>query len=578
MAEPEDYVIEHVVAAQAHIVGRKIKWKYRVKWEGYDSSQNSWEPDGNINSSGDDDDVLKLFWEKVDLEGRDREDVSAWKSKETIWLSDTNATEDPQYPKSRRNARPSRPPRKRTASTKGAALRATGASSPSSSPAPSTSKRKRAATDDDGDYASSSTPIKRKRPVAQTTKSEKVVKHMLAGRVSSPSIPDSEEEILVIEAKESAMVVDEPVSSRPTRQRKASTKRFDDPEMLKSLEASNTLATKASAVNGSASKSRPKPVKSKSKVGPGRSARGVDPVLLENADDALEVAEEIAGHDNVGVNIADTASAIMTPPEPPTKEKIVEELKEMAKGAAGGDEELPEYDEAQDARGATVAPDGDVTMSSVTETSAPARTAVLFPEATQNNSKPTTSGSMWSNLSRTMFTFGSANGKSSFGGLSSSFSAPSTVASTEFKLSVSPSLQIPASFKDVRASGSVFSGLGVPTISGRLYGREATEALLATLEPAGAAARVVLDAKASPREEAAFAQLFQRLEGDSMLVAVYDTGTFAFCAAPSAAVCDKLKVPASLRNYANTILAAHVNVRDVSAYADAAVKAEDVVW
>ena len=66
----------------------------------------SWEPEGNINSSGDDDDVLKLFWEKVDTEGRDREDVKAWKSKEVVWLEDSVAMEDPLFPKSRRNARP----------------------------------------------------------------------------------------------------------------------------------------------------------------------------------------------------------------------------------------------------------------------------------------------------------------------------------------------------------------------------------------------------------------------------------------------------------------------------------------
>lgn len=112
---------------------------------------------------------------------------------------------------------------------------------------------------------------------------------------------------------------------------------------------------------------------------------------------------------------------------------------------------------------------------------------------------------------------GSANGKGTFGGLSSSFTGASSPASTEFKLSVSPSFHISASFKDIRASSSVFTDLGAPTITGKLYGRDATNILLITIEPVGAAARVVLGAKAAPREEAAFAQLYQRLEGDSMV-------------------------------------------------------------
>ena len=64
-----------------------------------------WEPDGNINSSGGDDDVLAIFWSKADLDGRDRGDVKSWKRKETVWLTDEIASEDPEYPKSRRPAR-----------------------------------------------------------------------------------------------------------------------------------------------------------------------------------------------------------------------------------------------------------------------------------------------------------------------------------------------------------------------------------------------------------------------------------------------------------------------------------------
>lgn len=171
------------------------------------------------------------------------------------------------------------------------------------------------------------------------------------------------------EVKDNAMVVDEPSSSRPTRRQKATTKRFDDPELIKSIEGSGTLATKARAVNGSASKTKPKPAKSKSKskAGPGRSASGVDPMLLQNADDALEVADEIGVGNDERVNIADTATTVTAPPEPLSKEKVVEELKELAKGTAGGDEELLEYDEAQDGNNLSIVTDVDVAMPQTPE-------------------------------------------------------------------------------------------------------------------------------------------------------------------------------------------------------------------
>ncbi|VDB95230.1 unnamed protein product [Peniophora sp. CBMAI 1063] len=152
MSDQPDYTVEAVVAAQVFVVGHKLKWKYRVKWEGYDSSENTWEPAENINPSDADGDNVERFWTQAPVDGRNRVDVKAWKPKETVWLSDRLALEDPACPPQQRRVEyTSHTPRR---STTGSASRQANIVASSSSLL-STSKRKRA---DEMTLTSSSTP------------------------------------------------------------------------------------------------------------------------------------------------------------------------------------------------------------------------------------------------------------------------------------------------------------------------------------------------------------------------------------------------------------------------------------
>ena len=61
-------------------------------------------------------------------------------------------------------------------------------------------------------------------------------------------------------------------------------------------------------------------------------------------------------------------------------------------------------------------------------------------------------------------------------------------------------------------------------------------------------------------------------------VAVYGQETVVFCASQDAAFVDKLAISSTLKHFARTIVASHVRVQDVSAYAEAAGEAENVHW
>ena len=45
----EEYEVEKVIDAKQ--IGKKKKWHYLIKWKGYPTSDNSWEPEDNIQGS-----------------------------------------------------------------------------------------------------------------------------------------------------------------------------------------------------------------------------------------------------------------------------------------------------------------------------------------------------------------------------------------------------------------------------------------------------------------------------------------------------------------------------------------------
>ncbi|KDQ30537.1 hypothetical protein PLEOSDRAFT_1101525 [Pleurotus ostreatus PC15] len=63
--QPEEYHVEVITAAR---VLDTLEWEYHVKWAGYDSESDSWEPQANVESCTE---LLKRFWKHIGLDDED---------------------------------------------------------------------------------------------------------------------------------------------------------------------------------------------------------------------------------------------------------------------------------------------------------------------------------------------------------------------------------------------------------------------------------------------------------------------------------------------------------------------------
>jgi len=70
----EPYEVEYILQARLTKArkSRRKEWRYLIKWLGYGSLYNSWEPEKNFQEGN----MIDQFWKNVDLDGRDRNDLS----------------------------------------------------------------------------------------------------------------------------------------------------------------------------------------------------------------------------------------------------------------------------------------------------------------------------------------------------------------------------------------------------------------------------------------------------------------------------------------------------------------------
>ncbi|KAH9043145.1 hypothetical protein EDB85DRAFT_1913785 [Lactarius pseudohatsudake] len=162
MATPE-YEVESILKAKVFMRGKKMGWKFYVKWKGYEDADNTWEPFKSFEDSGEG--IVDRFWERVDIKGRDVDSIEGWTNGEEVF---------PTGPPRRRG----RPPLKKDKPTSAAERPSKGttndAKRPLQSPEPETpSKRKRVGTS-------------RGRTGVRSTQKDR--------RVSHTPVPDSQSE------------------------------------------------------------------------------------------------------------------------------------------------------------------------------------------------------------------------------------------------------------------------------------------------------------------------------------------------------------------------------------------------
>ncbi|KAH8116800.1 hypothetical protein DFH11DRAFT_1132613 [Phellopilus nigrolimitatus] len=82
----KDYEVERILkAVVSYKHGRKIQWKYYVKWKGYNDKDNTWEPSESFDQSPA---LIRNFWKKVDTEGREVTSARSFKRGEELFPRD----------------------------------------------------------------------------------------------------------------------------------------------------------------------------------------------------------------------------------------------------------------------------------------------------------------------------------------------------------------------------------------------------------------------------------------------------------------------------------------------------------
>ncbi|KAH9005245.1 hypothetical protein EDB86DRAFT_2882438 [Lactarius hatsudake] len=82
MATPE-YEVESILRAKVFMRGKKMGWKFYVKWKGYEDADNTWEPFKSFENSGEG--IVDRFWERVDTKGRDVDSIEGWTNGEEVF-------------------------------------------------------------------------------------------------------------------------------------------------------------------------------------------------------------------------------------------------------------------------------------------------------------------------------------------------------------------------------------------------------------------------------------------------------------------------------------------------------------
>ncbi|KAI0035933.1 hypothetical protein K488DRAFT_82545 [Vararia minispora EC-137] len=602
MPKEEQYEVENIIKAKAFKNGKKLQWKYFIKWKNYPEEHNSWEPESCLRGGADA--TLAKFWERANPDKRDRADPSQFKHGTEVY--------------------PTGPPRGRTK----AKTRAPVASSePEEEPVPSSSsgRRKRPRGPTTSESPATRKRAKQLRPEAPRTTSEKAVARLLvsedaSGPPQSPSIPDSEEEQLKLpEPDEDGVMnvddpapVEEPHAAMPHLRRSSarSVKRMDETMLERSV--GGAISAKARALQAASEKASGSSPSRMRKPGPGRSSEGLANTTLltgskgglksvrtkkpssqtigEAVEEILEVADllnsDVAPIDSTmtGAGTSDIELRI----QPPTGK----ELLELA-GAKDGAEDLADFDEV-----AAPLPQENETTETVAPESGPNTPIIFSPSVPigSTGSAPGTSLSRWGGWPGTIFNswvsalpslptsllgFGSGRSARLDDKNGVETSAP-TQALNELSLSVTPSLSIPLTMHDFHPptdlENSSLDNVAPAVIPGKLYSQSAAMKLLSTLEVGGASARIALDVKASPSEQMMFDRLREQLEAGSLFVAVFGNETLAFCSARNKPLADKLAIPASPRDREQTVLVSHVFVKNVDAYIETAVEGESVRW
>ncbi|KAH9951478.1 hypothetical protein B0H21DRAFT_888396 [Amylocystis lapponica] len=147
-------------------------------------------------------------------------------------------------------------------------------------------------------------------------------------------------------------------------------------------------------------------------------------------------------------------------------------------------------------------------------------------------------------------------------------------------LSLDSAVSLPVILLDVHPRGSFLDRLGKQSRGppGKFYRDKFALDLLDSLRVEGSAARLSLDPEADERQKEHFKRFCTRLKEAELFLEMAGTALVAMCSSENQVLGQKLGMPSTLVGLADGVLVAHVEIVGYSAYADAAIHADDVRW
>jgi len=580
-----EYEVECVVKAKVFMKGKKMGWKFYVKWKGYEHTDNTWEPFKSFESCGEE--IIQRFWDRVDTKDRDVDSIEGWTNGEEVY--------------------PMGPPRRKNKTTPKKSEQANTRSSGDEHPIPggsangTTTKRPLEHTESQGSS-------KRKRASSSRRKSDTQLTRR-SRRETHPQVPDSDPEREMFMDTSPSMAANDMLVG------------LDASGQVEELDLGNPVPSSASGQPEETRRHPSLPLSSRvsnhveSQPSTQTTANEINPSLLSGphleVDQPIELdAPQMPGAKNGTKGIKGRNASLLTFNK---KKGALETLKRNrpvrdSQAVADAEQvlELPEFTSA--AFGSTSfhsgpsigtpLQDGDGNAAAAEQTSHDdAGTRLLLADyEEQDQPCPASPSFELPDKMPTSISFpepssgGSSPWKRStiFGPLSTGTGLPAWATSPTLDAVVSPSnpgpfllsldnsISVPVALKDVSSEANLLPGTSGPP--GKLYTSLAATALLETLETGGPCARLVPGDTATVEQCRVFDALSTKLGEGGLFIVMASSGLLACCSSTNEDYTKKLELSTALRGLSGTVVVSHVKVANHSAFADAAAQAENVRW
>ncbi|OSC97102.1 hypothetical protein PYCCODRAFT_1419963 [Trametes coccinea BRFM310] len=149
-----------------------------------------------------------------------------------------------------------------------------------------------------------------------------------------------------------------------------------------------------------------------------------------------------------------------------------------------------------------------------------------------------------------------------------------------FNLNLDAAVSIPVTLQDVHGPASFVENLDstARNPTGKFYKDQFAFALLNSLRPQGSYARISLSEGAAEDEKKHLARFAERLRSGELFIQMNRFEPLVVCDSENSALAQKLAVPAALLGRHDSVVVVHVSIEDHSAYAEAALHADNSRW